>query len=53
MKSVRPVGTGVPDDAAGAGCGIDNQLGARAEDAPFRVATGHLECVPVGLPLVR
>jgi hypothetical protein len=32
VKPVRPIGAGVPDDAAGAGRGIDGQLRARAED---------------------
>jgi len=41
VKSVRSVGTGVPNDAAGTGGGIDNQLGARAEHAPPWQAPVH------------
>jgi hypothetical protein len=40
------VGTRVPDDAASAGSGIDNQLGAGAEDAPLR----HPGVSPNGVP---
>src|SRR5262249_14350826 len=36
-----PVGAGVPDDAAGAGSGVDSQLGAWAEDVPLRHGIMH------------
>ena len=48
VKSVRPVGAGVPDDAAGARRGIDGQLGARAEDAPLRHAAHPFAFEPIG-----
>jgi len=35
MEPIGPFGADVSDDAAGAGGGIDGQLGARAEDAHF------------------
>jgi hypothetical protein len=49
VEPICPVGTRVPNDAASTGSRIDNQVGARAEEAPLRVATGHLERVPAGL----
>src|SRR6202022_4127896 len=45
VKSVSPVGASIPDDAAGAGSGVDNQLGARAEEAPLCHAPVH----PIGV----
>ena len=51
VKSVCPVDTGVPDDTAGAGSGIDNQFGARAERAPLRYATVHRIRAPARLPV--
>jgi hypothetical protein len=40
VKSVCPVGTGIPDDAADAGSGVDNQPGAWAE-LVFALQLGH------------
>jgi hypothetical protein len=42
MKSVCPVGTGVPDDAAGAGNRIDHHVSPRAEKAPLHHARAHI-----------
>ena len=48
MKSVCPVGTRVPDDAAGAGNWIDHHMSPRAEKAPLHHARAHIR-VPAHL----
>jgi len=48
MKSVCPVGTRVPDDAAGAGNWIDHHVSPRAEKAPLHHARAHIR-VPAHL----
>src|SRR6266852_8480036 len=49
VKSVCPVGTGIPDDGAGPGSGLDDQLGARADEAPLLHAPVHPTRVPARL----
>src|SRR5262245_27185056 len=51
VKSVCPVGTGIPDDGAGPGSGMEDQLGARADEAPLLHAPRHPIRIRAHLPV--